>query len=715
MAGIAAVLAAGCGNGGSGSDGDPGPGPGGDQAAPLAVIQFPPDGCLTDAAEIRLVIAVTDDTGVDLVRSLSRSATLDSDSLWKVTVPLQNGDNFLHVATEDTLGNFNPSADRVVVRRESALWVDPSALAFDEQAGEALVLDPALRTLFRVNLSGIRAVVSSPGVGSGTPFVNARDVDHVASRNAAIVTDGQFQAVVLVDLTTGARTTLSSPTIGGGPVPLDLHGIAVDAARDRALVVDDVRAELMAVDLSSGERTTISSNALGSGPSLIGPRRLAVDVARGRALVTLAPSRSLLAVDLANGNRTVLSSGQAGSGPAFVTPFDVIVDAFGDRALVADPGAGALFTVDLATGERAILSSQSEGFGPVWRAPVAVALHLGAAPLVLDSSLDALFQVGALSGDRSLLSGFSRGTGPQFRRPAGMSGGLAFPERLAVADPTELFTAGIEGGARTLLSGPGRGAGALFVDVADVEVSRAPNPCITVLDAGLPGLVDVNPITGNRFPISGDGVGSGPDFSGPRAMNLEPSVSLGCADTVFVLDRIVDQFGSTGVILRVNRTTGERTIVSDATHGSGADLIDPVAMDIDPRPLGPTAIAAVLDAVRREIVTVDLSSGDRQPAFVLPSNIGTPTDMVLDFERGFLVTVADPPALVVVEGGTTTVLSDVLNGAGPFFGRPEALVLVPSPTLGTLPSTTIAHVLDSSRGSILAVDLDTGDRVILTK
>src|SRR5262245_1009313 len=328
-----ALLNAACGNGTSTPGGNP-PGPGGDQAAPLALIQFPPDGCLTDADHIRLAIAVTDETGVAFVRALSTSAVLGSDSLWSVTVPLREGDNFIHVVTQDTLGNSNPSADRVLVRRDSALWVDPSAMAFDERTDEALVLDPALRTLFRVGALGVRSVVSSPGVGSGTPFAAARDVDLVESRNAAIVTDGLLQAVVLVDLTTGDRTTLSSPTVGSGPVPLDLHGIAVDTGRDRALVVDDVRAELMAVDLSSGERSTVSSDTVGSGPPLIVPRRLAIDVTRDLALVTLPQSRTLLAIDLVSGNRTVLSSG-----PPFVAPFDVAINLFRDRALVADPGA----------------------------------------------------------------------------------------------------------------------------------------------------------------------------------------------------------------------------------------------------------------------------------------------------------------------------------------------------------------------------------------
>jgi DNA-binding beta-propeller fold protein YncE len=563
-----------------------------------------------------------------------------------------------------------------------------------------------------VGATGVRSVLSSSGVGSGPPFANPRDVDVAPGRFAAVVTDGQLDAVIMVSLSTGLRTTISSSGIGIGPGFIDLHGIAVDSARDRALVVDDVRSELMAVDLASGDRTTISADGVGSGPSLIGPRRIGIDVARNRALVTLGLSRSIMAIDLASGDRTVFSGGAAGSGPAFVNPFDLVVDLFRDRALVADPGASAVFAVDLATGAREIISGPGVGFGPALLAPAAVALHLGGAPLVADSSLDALFEVGAITGDRSILSGVARGIGPQFARPSGIGSGLS-ASNLVVADRNALYAVARTNGARTLLSGSGAGSGAPFLELADVAVSRATSPCIRALDAALPGLVDVQPITGNRTLISGNGVGSGPDFTRPRALFQFSDVS--CPDTIWVLEGPLVAAVDFGTILRVDPATGERTILADATHGTGPILIDPVAMDVDPRPAGPTAIASVLDAGLLAIVLVDLTTGDRSPGMPLPANIRTPTDLVFDLPRDrLLVTVADPPVLLSV-GATTTILSDATNGLGPLFGRPEALELVPSATLGALPSTLAAYVVDSARGSVLVVDLETGERLILTK
>ena len=132
----------------------------------------------------------------------------------------------------------------------------------------------------------------------------------------------------------------------------------------------------------------------------------------------------------------------------------------------------------------------------------------------------------------------------------------------------------------------------------------------------------------------------------------------------------------------------------------------------------PIDFASVLDAELRAIVTVDLLTGDRTGLFPLPFFPGTPTDMAFDASRDrFLVAVADPPALLIVDLGsqTTSVLSDATRGAGPSFGRPVMLELVPSATLGTIPSTPIAYVIDTLRGSVLAVDTSTGDRVISAK
>lgn len=698
------VLLPACQGGSSGSGGSPVGGT--DRVAPRAVVQFPPEGCLTDANHVALALAVSDQTGIASVRAAGLPAVADADSRWRVSVPLSAGINTIRVETRDTLGNLDASAALVSIRRGTALWIEPSSLALDSSSGDSVVLDPVMRTVFRVRASGVRSVISGPNAGTGVLLASPRDLDVVASLGAAVVTDGELDAVILVDLATGARTVLSSPSIGAGPTPGDLHGIAVDLPRNRALVLDEDRGELMAVDLTTGERSTISSDAVGSGVSLSAARRVAFDPMRNRALVTVEAMRAILAVDLATGNREVLSGGTSGSGPVFSTPFDLAVDLLPDRAYVTDPGVGGIFEVDLGSGARRVLSSHSVGNGPDLITPTSVAVRLDGIPLVLDSSLDALIEVPF--GDRRIVSGFSVGEGPALARPVALASSPLFPERLAVAGPTELFTVDGSSGARELISGPGRGAGAPFGLVSALEVSRGPNACIMVLDADLPGLIGVDRLTGQRRTVSGGAFGVGPSFSDPRCMVLEPSV-VDCASTALVADKLP---GAPAAILRVNLVTGARTILSDPDHGSGPDMLDPIAIEIDLRSIEASAI--VLDAELQAIFSVDLFTGNRTLSFFLPPLPGAPTDLALDAGR-VLLTIADPPTLVLVSDQATTILSDPGVGSGPSLSQPVALELTPSPTVGAVSPMPVAYVLDAARGSVLALDPRTGARVIRAK
>jgi hypothetical protein len=705
------------------------PNPPGDSAAPIVVIQYPTDGSLTDAAEVTLGMVASDVSGVASLRIGSVQAT-QLGGFWSATVPLAVGNNVLQVEAVDGAGNGNANAAQLTLRRENALWVDTAKVAFDVGRNEALVLDPALGALFGVNPdNGARTLRFGDGAGTGGAFPNARDVEYIASRDSVLVTDGTLDAVLQVNLGNGVRTTLSSASVGSGPTILDPFGLAADEGRNRVLMVDELQSALMAIDLSSGERTILSSDAVGTGPSLIGPRSVALDLVRNRVLVTLALARAVVAVDLATGNRTVLSGGTAT--PAFVAPADILVDIFQDRALVADPGAAALIAVDLNTGTRQILSSSgatSVGTGPEWIEPAGVALHLGSVPFVVDPALDAVFEVGATSGDRRIVARVTVGSGPSLARPVAVA--LAPGDQhlsldsLVVADSNALFQVSLpenlnsmivgptDIGDRRILSGPNQGSGAPFVDLVDVAVTGVnAGACILALDAGLPGIVKVAPVQGDRTLVSGLGVGSGTPFAGP--IHIVPEfVSQGvCAPTALVLDA---PLGGPSRLLRVDLASGERTILSDDTHGTGVGFLDPVALEIDVA----QGLAYVLDTGQPAILAGDLVTGNRSTRLASPTVFVEPTDMLFDFgQQRFLIVDAGVPGVIAMSEfpPSITVLSGAQRGTGPSLARPESIVLVLAPQLIEETIQMIPYVVDSARGAILAIDPTSGERVLQSK
>jgi DNA-binding beta-propeller fold protein YncE len=164
---------------------------------------------------------------------------------------------------------------------------------------------------------------------------------------------------------------------------------------------------------------------------------------------------------------------------------------------------------------------------------------------------------------------------------------------------------------------------------------------------------------------------------------------------------------STGQLIGVDAATGEFTILSDATTGSGpmpAFLVD-MALD------AASGRALVLDQTTDTLLAIDLDTGARTVISDATTGSGPPllgvTGVALDAQanRALVTTWSWPDAaLVAVDLGTgdRTVLSDATTGAGEALDAPRDVAL------------DAAHqraLITSARdGRITAVDLGTGDR-----
>ena len=197
--------------------------------------------------------------------------------------------------------------------------------------------------------------------------------------------------------------------------------------------------------------------------------------------------------------------------------------------------AGALFRVDTASGNRSLVSDfGNSAQGPVGRAPYGLALETAGTVLVIDKDagpgVGALFRVDAATGNRSLVSNFANaGQGPLGSNPSGLA--LEASGTVLVIDYT--------GGTDIL--------GALLrVDAA-----------------------------GNRTLVSDFGnAAQGPLGSAPFGLALE------AAGTVLVIDDTAGT-GNAGVLFRVDRVSGQRTVVSDFGNAGQGDLgVEPVGVAI---------------------------------------------------------------------------------------------------------------------------------------
>jgi len=193
-------------------------------------------------------------------------------------------------------------------------------------------------------------------------------------------------------------------------------------------------------------------------------------------------------------------------------------------------------------------------------------------------------------------------------------------------------------------------------------------------------------------------------------MVLDPSrPANGCFSSALVL---VQPLVDPPAVVRVDLATGNRTILSDATHGVGTNLANPVAITTDPA----QGLAYVLDPTAGGLLSVDLATGDRLRVFNLVVSGGSPSDIAFLPDSGevlILDAALRSLSAASLAGLSLRPVSGAGVGAGPDFGRPSALEFVPA----TAPAdaTSRAYVTDAARGSVYAVDLVTGERILRTK
>jgi hypothetical protein len=151
-------------------------------------------------------------------------------------------------------------------------------------------------------------------------------------------------------------------------------------------------------------------------------------------------------------------------------------------------------------------------------------------------------------------------------------------------------------GDRTIVSDASTGIGPTFEHFGGIAVEGSGD--LLVVDNTLDVIIRIDPITGDRTIISGSGTGSGPEFENPFGIAIEASGDLVVADGGL--------FGSVDGVFRVDPVTGNRTIISDGTTGTGPLFEAPSTIAVEP-----TGDLLIADLQSTDVYRVDASTGDR--------------------------------------------------------------------------------------------------------
>jgi sugar lactone lactonase YvrE len=405
--------------------------------------------------------------------------------------------------------------------------------------------------------------------------------------------------------------------------------------------------------------------------------------------------------------------GLIGQGPVFVFPKAIAVEAT-DALVVVDAGLGAVLRVNPQTGDRALVSgcpaidAQGNCRGTLigkdlpFRVPWGIAIE-GTDALVVDAGLGAVLRVNPQTGARALVSGCAAidaeggcvgepiGGGPPFDLPAVLA--VEATGALVVVDAGlgAVVRVDPQTGDRTIVRlGAGRGSGPRLDLPTDLAVEAAGS--LVVTDAGLDAVVRVDPQTGDRALVSGcaaidaeggcvgEPIGGGPPFDLPAALTVEAAGALVIVDPRRGLRVRVDPH--IGAVVRVDPHTGDRTPVSGCKEidaearcvggiiGGGPPFELPASLAIEA-----TGALVVVDKELRAVVRVDPQTGDR-----------TIVSGCLEIDR------------------QRNCLKALIGGQDHPFVIPSGIAI----------EGTDALVVDGGLGAVLRVNLQTGDRTIVS-
>ena len=347
-----------------------------------------------------------------------------------------------------------------------------------------------------------------------------------------------------------------------------------------------------------------------------------------QAEVPLAAGANLLVIESEDAKGNIDS--EAASVTITRAPFDVFNDAGAmaldqnaRQMLLADWGESALYRYNLDTGDWVVLSANTEEYGPYWH---------GLTELELD-----------LAHDRAVVIGSKYGGG------------------------STMYSVDLNTGARTVIADEVRGQGiplqmhrglALDGERGRVIVisTSPPQP-----DYPIRMLVAVDLETGDRTQLSGDGIGSGPELSGPHDLVVDSSGAM-----AYVVDSVLQ------TVLSVDLQTLERRVVSGPERGAGSLPIMPRAMVLD----AANNRVLVLDTLAGDtqpgytqsvVLAIDLSTGDRTLEAELPCNEAELdcVDFEFDSERDEIIgVVGDVLAAVNLTTGERRQIGSTLTGTG---------------------------------------------------
>ncbi len=511
-------------------------------------------------------------------------------------------------------------------------------LALNPGNGQLLIVDVDSDRILSVDpLNGNRSVVSSSTQGMGPVFNSVLNIDVDADVQIAYVNDRSNREIVAIDLATGDRSVISSNSVGSGTAFNDLYDLAVNTTTGDVLALDIGLDAVIKVSVDDGARTVVSDAATGGGAAIDRAQSIVYDAINNQAIVLCLDY--IVRVNLDTGVRSLVSGGGTGSGEGFDFIRGVALSADSEIIYAAEIFNSNIVAVDAATGNRNDISGYFTGNALHYTSPRQMTEGLQANHITLVDSRN-IFDINLSNGNKTIITGESVGTGATI---SGMNGGYydAVDNLLYVANgyPAALWSVNPDTGTRMTVSQPGSpgvGSGASWTEQANAIAVKTSIDTAYLFPTTEPVVYGIDLQTGERAIVSAVGTGAG-----YPAYYMRDGLYDSANDRLLVVDSFSRSIHS------IDPETGDRTLLSSNGNsvnyygaftsyprtGNGNNFDQPLGIGINPT----GTVAYVAERDLSALYEVDLASGNR--SVLSDSTIGTgplmvrPSKVLIDAER----------------------------------------------------------------------------------
>jgi hypothetical protein len=682
---------------------------------------FPTRNFYTDAATVFVRGTAQDAHGVTAVSVNGVAATTtDNFAHWSAVIPVPVATTPVSVTSTDGSGNTAAVAMATMMKRGPFVHLARS-VGFDAARNRIIINDQGTGNILAFRRADGIGTLLSPGPAQGTTPGNAYEEMVVdAANDRALILAAADDQLISINLATGVRSVLSPSAGPASPTRiLGAYCLTLDAANQRVYVTVAGTSSVIRINLANGSRSVASSDTVGTGASLAGPYGIALDnvtnPAAPRLLVAASSvaSSGIVAIDLATGNRTPFSSASVGTGPALSGPASMVLDPLGQRVIVSDLSEGALVAVALATGNRSTISGGGVGSGPFMFFGIGLAFDPVGRTL-FGPQRSGFGEVDSVSLVRRIVADQDVGLGDRIANPQALvieqTSGTPTSLLYLQGGFGNLYRLDLATSNRQVISGEGF-SGPSLVPAVDMVLDRRPaangRAALVLLGGSTPALVSVDLVTGTRTLLTNIVTNAG--TTAPQHMALDVSNNR----VLFVNDEA--QPGDVDQLYGINLANGNITTVSGSSN-TGPTFSRPGFMILEPA-ANPT-LAIVDDSFSSRFLAINLATGDR---FVLDSP-GTGAGvmytrtgpMIMDTQGNLLVNhVAYPSNIFTIPLANAP--REIVSGANPATlavrGTGPPLFYVTAMDADF--AAQVAYEVSSNNASIFAVDLVSGDRVVL--